>query len=214
MLAEIVATLSLVAAAPAERPSIEVIAFRDPWTARTKRELGLERVRTRRCSERESRPNLRIQNRESTVDPRAKLRRALDPRWGSMWFDNCDGGRLKVGVAHDSRTESSRRVRAARRVLRRVGLHRDTDLVAVRSTTRRLADAQERLLAPFDDLFERGLISAGRDDEFNAIIVSLARTIPAEDRARLERASRRVGVNVTFENVRSDDVFVEPLGGE
>ena len=200
---------ALAGAKTAERPRFEAVAFDDPWTRAERRALALEEIRTRRCPESRRRPNMRIQDRVIDRDPDTPLRRVLDPRWASMWLDNCDRGRLKVGIVPGPRADVTHRARAVRRVLRRLRLDRDTDLVAVRSTTRQLMDAQDRFTEPLDDLFDRGLITVGRDDEFNAIHVETARTISEADHRRLRRAARRTGVNVYFENTNADDLTVE-----
>jgi hypothetical protein len=132
-------------------------------------------------------------------------------RWGSLWYDACDRGRLHVGVTRRSPTELRRVLRRARSVVSARGFRRDVVFVAVRSTYRQLSSTSDHLGAVLQGLLEHGLISTGIDTSRNAIVIDVARTAHHDDWQRINSAVTQAPVNVIVHRVNAENLFVEPL---
>ena len=133
------------------------------------------------------------------------MRKAIDPYWGSDWFDPCDGGRLQIGIASGPAAALRHAVRATRRVLARRGITRYTRIVAVRSTYRELMDAQDVFETQFRALLERGLLLPGIATSRNTIDVEVARGVAPTDRDSLQRAALASPVNIVLHHVEVPD---------
>ena len=182
------------------------LSVRDPdigWPSELRGELGVRHVRATACTRAGTRSGVALQGRIG--EPRTALRRAIDPYWGSDWFDPCDGGRLQIGIASGPAAALRRAVRATRRVLARRAITRYTRIVAVRSTYRELMDAQDVFETQFAALLERGLLLPGIDSSRNTIDVDVARGVSPADRDSLQRAALASPVNVVLHDIDVPD---------
>lgn len=95
-----------------------------PRVSHDLRALGVERGRTTPCpsSRRVSRHARRNQNRISDARIHSQLRRRLGEAHASSWFDHCDHGHLKIGVASRYEPDVARRVQRLESLLRMRGV--------------------------------------------------------------------------------------------
>jgi hypothetical protein len=123
------------------------------------------------------------------------LRRALGERFGGLWFDEADGGRVKVGVVGGSAAAEKARSHIARRQLGAV-----TDLVAVRHSYADLERASAWLsratakVNPRTKGARRALASVLLPDK-NQVELQLPRgqRLNTPERATVREAKRRFG---------------------
>jgi hypothetical protein len=206
-----VCVAALVLAAPSAALARSVRDSDIGWSESLRRELRLERPRTSACKQQHvGGAAAAVQTRLDRNDPIEALRSIFRYRWGNAWFDLCDRGRLKIGVPPKPTKELRHQLGRARALLERRHQTRDVRFVAVRSTYRELSDAQETLSAPFEYLFDQGLISPGIDTTLNAVAIDVARPVHGEDWKRLRTAARQAPVNVVLHRVAADNLFFDP----
>ncbi|WP_210493944.1 hypothetical protein [Patulibacter sp. SYSU D01012] len=181
------------------------------WPPALRRELRLPAIDARPCRRRTTRAMVRLQDRVSDANLDTALRRILRHApganlWGNAWYTSCHGGRLQVGVASGADRRTTRRaVRATRRLLRGRGVADDVRLVAVRSTSRQLSQAQAELGRLFRFEGEEGgpaglLVETSLDTRRNAVkaVVSSRATKEDGDRLRAWAAASPVNVVLRF----------------
>jgi hypothetical protein len=178
------------------------------WTVSLRQTFGLERIRADRCERPGSAPtsqpslarrSLRLQAEVARGDLVRKVHRALGDDWGQVWFDPCDRGRFKVGVARALAAELNTELAAVRRVLSDGGVLARTDFVAVNSTAGELTEHQELLDDRFKRLLGAGMISSGQDHSLNAVVVHAWKRVTDDDRRAIERAVHDAPVKVIIE---------------
>jgi len=109
------------------------------WTTAERQRLHLPRAPTRICRREPTKAQIHLQNViDKLGDPTEGLRRIFHYRWGSGWYDPCDGGRLHVAVVPSEAAGMPR----ARALIARRHLTPYVRFNAVRSTWRELGDVQ------------------------------------------------------------------------
>ena len=174
----------------------ELIRSELVWPERDRRQVGLERLDTRRldgpC---QAPPNSDVQRRRVVTRIDSVMHRVLGPDWGGTWNAGCKAERLKFGVP---RGAGGRRVaaevRRAREVLRDRQLDDITDLVAVPVSLRSLARAQDA----FDVVARDGALGSRPEPSLNAVVVEVARSVDSDGWRRLRKTARRTGVNIVL----------------
>jgi hypothetical protein len=180
------------------------------WPESLRRELGLVLPGNERCERVSLRARLRLQGRLDDRRVADGVRAIIGPA-GGAWFDSCERGVLKFGLAPGNPNGLRRHVKRLRRLFRNRNVEGDVKLVAVRSSYGELARAQERLGEPYERLLSAGLASSGIDTERNAVIVEVARPVTDADRLALRGSARRAPVNVIIVPVNEDDLNVDAL---
>jgi streptogrisin C len=131
---------------------------------------------------------------EPAIQLAGKLERALGERYGDLWFDPADGGRVKVGIVGGNSAIAARLI--ARRKLTAV-----TDLVAVRHSYAELQQAATWLTAetaranpPARNGLVKGL-SVWRRPDKNAVELDLPRgqRLTSTQQATVAAARQRLG---------------------
>lgn len=180
------------------------------WPESLRRELGLALPGNERCERVSRRAALRLQSRLDARRVTDGVRAIIGPAGGS-WFDSCDRGVSKYGLAPGNPDGLRRHVTRLRQLFRDRKVERDVELVAVRSSYGELARAQERLGEPYERLVSAGLATGGIDTARNAIIVEVARPVTDADRRALRDDARRAPVNIIINPVGEDDLSADPL---
>jgi len=132
---------------------------------------------------------------EPAIALAGELERALGDRYGDLWFDPADGGRVKVGIVGGDTTRAARLI--ARRKLTAV-----TDLVAVRHSYAELKQAATWLTAEVNranSAAGKGL-TVWRLPNRNAVELDLPRgqRLTTAQQATVAAAQRRLGDKLTF----------------
>jgi hypothetical protein len=175
------------------------------WDPAVRSALDLEPLVPAGCRRRDRQSDLALQ-REASGEAIDTARRALGPASGDVWFDSCDQGRLKVGVAPASLDELRPRLARVRAELERAGVTDRTDFVAVDCSSRELRAALGILNGRLDSLLRRALISTGLESDKNGVVVDAWRKMPARDRKALMAAVRAAGVHVVVRWRRTQPV--------
>jgi hypothetical protein len=184
---------------------VTVVEVSSGWEPVLRSRLGLEPLRPLGCKRRDEEPDLALQ-RDAAGGVIETVRAAMVPFSGDVWFDNCDRGRLKVGVAPASPEELEPRLSAARAALARAGVADRTDFVAVDRSFRELRTAQGVLNRKLASHFSRGLISTGIESDKNAVAIDGWRKMPARDRVSLMQAVGDAGVRVVVRWTRTKPI--------
>ena len=145
----------------------------------------------------------RIGWQEPAVELAGELERALGDRYGDLWFDPADGGRIKVGIAGGANALAARLI--ARLIARRK-LTAVTDLVAVRHGYAELKQAAAWLTAETARANPRahnGLVkglAVWRLPDKNAVELDLPRgqRLTTTQQATVAAARRRLGGKLTL----------------
>ena len=145
----------------------------------------------------------RIGWQEPAVELAGELERALGDRYGDLWFDPADGGRIKVGIAGGANALAARLI--ARLIARRK-LTAVTDLVAVRHGYTELKQAAAWLTAETARANPRahnGLVkglAVWRLPDKNAVELDLPRgqRLTTTQQATVAAARRRLGGKLTL----------------
>ena len=194
--------------------SSQVVDGAVQWPEPLRRELGLQSVNTdlvrKSCGVDvdAGADDEDLQARTDRLRVAEAMRGVLGPHSGSVWFDPCDRGRFKVGVARGARSILAPKIARARAVLRERGVGGGADLVAVASPTPAIVAAQQRVHAvplPADDL------ASSWDPSGNALTVRVARDVDADGWRALRRAAGATGVTVVIERRRADSMAPQLL---
>jgi hypothetical protein len=130
-----------------------------------------------------------------------KLLAALGDRYAGVWFDPANA-RLHVGLvtAGDST--------AAEAAATRVGLRFAIAPTYVRSTWVQLKAAQRTWNHRLARLFARAEVETAIAPQHNAVAITLASSVPAQDRAALEREAARSRVATQFANAHLPQITI------
>jgi hypothetical protein len=181
----------------------ELIRASRGWPDEQRRRLGLERVNDRQvpgtCKPRFGND---AQRRRVLGRLDRTMHGVLGRDWGGVWQDDCDDGRIKVGIPLGT---TAVEVRHVRDVLRRRGFDDITDLVAVPGSWPDIARAQRA----FPPVERDGVLVTGQDVSLNAVRVEVARSVDGEGWRRLRATARRADVNIVLVRLdRSEGGFV------
>jgi hypothetical protein len=202
------ATAAAAVAVPAAAPARSVYDPDIGWTTAQRHALHLGRVSTKPCDRDLSARDKRIQSIiDRHGDPREAIRAVFHYRWGNSWYDPCRGGAMFVGV----QPSGARYVKAARAIVSRRHLTRYVRFVAVRNTYRELSDETDALGRLYDPLVTGCQLSWSVDTLRNTVVVELARTVSAADRAAIRAHALAAPVNVVVHDRHDDDLCGEPL---
>lgn len=202
------ALLVLAAALPG---AVQARSVYDPdigWSTAQRHALGLGRVSAKACDRHLSARDKRIQSLiDHRGDPREAIRAAFHYQWGNDWYDPCRGGAMFVGV----QPGGARYVKAARAIVARRHLTRYVRFVAVRNTYRELSDEIDALDRLYDPLVTACHMTWGIDTRRNTVVVELASTTPAADRAAVHAHALAAPVNVVVHDLRDESLCGEAL---
>lgn len=177
------------------------------WPAALLAKYDLPKVATRPCRRAITRADIHRQSLVDRHDPDEALRRIFHYRWGTGWWDFCDGGRLHYGVV----ASEAAGIPAARRLIARRHLQRYVRFVAVRSTWRELGDVQDEFGDRWPQLYDQGLVETSADSERNAVQIDLATPVTPDVRAAIRAWALRAPVNVVVHDTHEPDFFAEAL---
>lgn len=173
------------------------------WPSALRQELGLPKVKTKRCDREHTRATIRRQNRIHRRDEQRDVlfrifhRKSERNMWGNMWFALCQGGELQIGVAYAGSARDARRaVRRARTHLARRKLTRDVRLVAVRSTYRQLEQESDRLWKLIRKRPGVDRVMSGISTTRNVLEIEIDHRVPEATQKLLRTFARRSPVAV------------------
>lgn len=201
----IVALVALAGAATAPARSVY-----DPdigWTAAQLRALHLPRVDAKPCTRDIDARGRRIQSVLAGHDPGEAIRAAFHYRWGNAWYDFCHGGLLSIGVHPGGAADLPK----ARAIVARRHLTKYIRFVAVRSTYRQLSDEVDLIGRLYDAQALACQLTWGIDTQRNTVVIDLATTLPAADRAAVRAHALAAPVNVVVHDDHAGDLCGEAL---
>ncbi|MCW2995818.1 MAG: hypothetical protein JWQ18_3313 [Conexibacter sp.] len=178
------------------------------WTTAERQELHLPRAPTRICHRDLTKAQIHLQGVIDRLgDPSEGLRKIFHYRWGSGWYDPCDGGRLHFAVV----PSEAAGVAAARALIARRRLTPYVRFNAVRSTWRELGDVQTAFEQRWSQLEDDALVQDSADAERNAVQIDLARPVDPETRAAIRTWALAAPVNVVVHDTDAGNYAVTLL---
>jgi hypothetical protein len=123
----------------------------------------------------------------------------LGDQFAGIWYDNDDGGKLKVGVTERARG----REQDIRHLLDARGLAADTDLVPVRYTEAALQEKVRAVHRQIADMVENGRALTSYNTKINSVVLTTHVKLPAAEEERVKRLSLLEGVTVRRVSARS-----------
>lgn len=150
----------------------------------------------------------RLDRQGKLVPVADEIRKTMGDEYAGAWFDNADGGRLKVGFASAERQPSSALVSRVKAVIDGAGMANEVDLLPVRATWAQLEAAQDKLDKSFADLYKTASVSTGLEPENSSVVVRFA-SGAAMSRGALDKIVDDPAVNI---EIRQADA--ERLGGD
>jgi hypothetical protein len=154
-------------------------------------------------SRRQATEEIEVQSLVARTQLVQKLEAAMGSSYGGAWLEP-SSAHLAVGT-----TTAAGRL-AAEQVANRAGAAEDVLAVPVRSSWSELVAAQKRWDSRLSDLFARDEVETSPDPRLNALKVRLSRSVPAAQRANLERLAGASRVNVSVRRTDLPRVQAEP----
>jgi hypothetical protein len=144
-----------------------------------------------------------VQGRLAEAGMQGRLEADLGSSFGGVWFEAATA-QLHVGV-----TSTTSRMRAQETVAH-AGVTGDVTITVVRSTRDQLLAAQNAWNDKLARLLVLGQVQTGIEPEHNAMIVTLSSSVPASERAAIEREASSADVNVVIEVMPQHALIVTP----
>jgi len=148
-----------------------------------------------------------VQGQVARSDLVGKMEAAMGEAYAGVWFEPTTA-QLHIGVASPAGR------RASESVLARAGLARDVTLTPVRSTWARLRATQGRWDRKLSSLYARAEVESALSAKHNAVSITLSSSVPAGERAALEREAANAGVNVSVTVAASPHTRITPENKE
>jgi hypothetical protein len=149
-----------------------------------------------------ARQALDVQGKIAQANLVAKVEAAMGSAYAGAWFDPA-AARVHFGVT------SIGSLRAAQRIVAQAGLDAVVTYTSVRSTWPALMAVQSWWNKRLVDLGQD--VMMGLDAQRNAVVVTLSSSVPASERAALEREAATASVNVFVEIAPQSHLGAEPL---
>jgi hypothetical protein len=132
---------------------------------------------------------LDVQGKVAQADLVSKVEAATGSGFGGVWFEPATA-QLHIGVTSPGSGLTAEGVAA------RAGLAANVTVTPVRSAWAQLLATQKRWNRKLAGLFARAQVETGLEPQRNAVIVTLSSSVPARERATLEREASTAAVNV------------------
>lgn len=142
-----------------------------------------------------------LDRQDRLVQVADQIRNALGDAYAGIWFDNADGGRMKIGV---SAATSTALLQSMQGILAANDASTDADLVRVGATHAQLAAEQDKLNAALAEQLQAGQVSTAIDPTTNTVLVRVASTLPASAQANIQQTVANTAPDVRVE--ASEDV--------
>jgi hypothetical protein len=146
---------------------------------------------------------LHVQGLVAQADLPNRLKAAMAGAFAGVWFEPATA-QLHVGVT------SSAGGRRADGVATGANLAANVTTTPVRSTWAQLLAVQNQWDSKLVKLFTRGQVQTGLEPQHNAVAVTLNSSVPAPERAAIEREASTASVNVIVTVVPSRDLEAAP----
>lgn len=130
----------------------------------------------------------RLNQQDRLIPVADQVRKEMGDAYAGIWFDNADGGRMKVGVAAATSDTDPALVQRVQAILAANGATNDADLVRVAFTEAELAAQQDKINAALGDELHTGQVSTSLDTSKNAVIVKVASDASAATQANVAQA--------------------------
>ncbi len=141
-----------------------------------------------------------------------QIRKQLGDSYAGIWFDQADGGRMKIGVAAAASDSDTAVVDQVQALLEKNGASEDADLVRVGATQGQLEAEQDRVNAALADDLTAGRVSTALDPTTNAVVVKVATDVPEAGRADIAKATNAVGSEARIESATGKYSFNACVG--
>jgi hypothetical protein len=138
----------------------------------------------------EAERRLTIQDRAAGIED--DIARVLGDQYAGIWYDEADGGKLKIGIT----PAAGRRAEDVRRIAERRGVIADTDLVTVRFTQAELEQKQDDIRKKIEDIIEAGRARTSYNSKSNTVVVTALATLPPLEEARVKDLTKISGVTI------------------
>ena len=142
---------------------------------------------------------IHVQGEVAQTDLVPKMEAAMASAYAGVWFESATA-QLHIGAT----SPASRRT--AEGVAAEAGLAADVTVTPVRSTWAPLLATQDQWNSKLASLFARAEVETGIEPQRNAVIVTLSSSVPAPERAALEREASAADVNVLVTVVPSAQI--------
>jgi len=142
----------------------------------------------------EAERRLSIQDHSAGIEE--DIARVLGDQFAGIWYDEDDGGKLKIGM-----TPAQNRADDVHRLAERYGVAADMDLVTVRFTQAELEQKQDDIRKRIEDIVDAGRARTVYNTKANTVVVTALAKLPPDEEARVNDLAKISGVTVRRVNV-------------
>jgi hypothetical protein len=138
----------------------------------------------------EAERRISIQDRAAGIEE--DIASVLGDQFAGIWYDEDDGGKLKIGMtpAVENRADD------VRRVAERYDVSADTDLVTVRFTQAELEQKQDDVRKRIADIVDAGHARTSYNTKLNMVVVTAVAKLPPPEEARVNDLTKGLGITV------------------
>ena len=147
------------------------------------------------CRPQEAERRLAIQDRAAGIED--EIIKVLGDQYAGIWYDEADGGKLKIGMT----PAAPRRAEDVRRIAERRGILADMDFVTVRYTQAELEQKQDDIRKRIEDIIDAGRARTSYNTKSNTVVVTAIAALPPLEEARVNDLAKISGVTVRRFNV-------------